>query len=339
MAHIIAFANQKGGVGKTMTVAATASILVQEGYQVLLIDLDAQRNLDMVAGDENAPSIEIKRNDLTSLSILDVLQGNCTIKEAIVPSAIGDLVRASNQLYSWAGNKALLDKEVVSLTSHLEEAKRKISKVGLTTLEKDAMLLDLMSEVEKAVTKNGKFKIENILDDRNFDHRLLEKALEEVKENYDYILIDTNPTLSLLVLNALYAAKGVVIPVFPESSSVEATLELYETMMLIKKMNPSQELNLIGVLMTKYSSRRLKSKRHEILLEHLVEKQMKSYLFKTKIRESERASEYVEARLDIVRYDPTGNSTMDYRDFVQELKLRLSGMEGSESTWQNQEKT
>lgn len=48
---IITFANQKGGVGKTMTVAAVASILVREGNKVLLIDLDAQRNLDMVAGE------------------------------------------------------------------------------------------------------------------------------------------------------------------------------------------------------------------------------------------------------------------------------------------------
>lgn len=329
MAHIIAFANQKGGVGKTMTVAATASILVQEGYKVLLIDLDAQRNLDMVAGDENAPSIEIKRNDMNSFSVLDVLQGNCSLREAIVPSAIGDLVRASNQLYSWAGNKALLDKEVVALTHGLEEAKRRLCQGGNTELQKDTILLDFIATVERIVTKNGKLNIANILDDSNFDHRLLERALEEVKEDYDFILIDTNPTLSLLVLNALYAAQGVVIPVFPESSSVEATLELHETMVLIKKLNPSQELNLIGVLMTKYSSRRLKSKRHEVLLQYLVEEQMKSYLFKAKIRESERASEYVEARMDIVRYDPTGHSAMDYRAFVAELKLRLSGMKGS----------
>lgn len=329
MAHIIAFANQKGGVGKTMTVAATASILVQEGYKVLLIDLDAQRNLDMVAGDENAPSIEIKRNDMNSFSVLDVLQGNCSLREAIVPSAIGDLVRASNQLYSWAGNKALLDKEVVALTHNLEDAKRRLCQGGNTELQKDTILLDFIASVERIVTKNGKLNIANILDDSNFDHRLLERALEEVKEDYDFILIDTNPTLSLLVLNALYAAQGVVIPVFPESSSVEATLELHETMVLIKKLNPSQELNLIGVLMTKYYSRRLKSKRHEVLLQYLVEEQMKSYLFKAKIRESERASEYVEARMDIVRYDPTGHSAMDYRAFVAELKLRLSGMKGS----------
>lgn len=329
MAQIIAFANQKGGVGKTMTVAATASILVQEGYKVLLIDLDAQRNLDMVAGDENLPSIEIKRNDMTSYSILDVLQGTCGLKEAIMPSAIGDLVRASNQLYSWAGNKALLDKEVVSLTQDLQNCKSKLAQAGLSPQEKESIFQNFMGNVEDAVTKNGKLNIENILDDTNFDHRLLEKSLQGVKDDYDYILIDTNPTLSLLVLNALYAADGVVIPVFPESSSVEATLELYETMMLINKMNPSQELNLIGVLLTKYSARRLKSQRHEQLLHTLVEQQMKSYLFKTKIRESERASEYVEARMDIVRYDPTGNVAMDYRAFVKELKLRLAGMKGS----------
>lgn len=54
---------------------------------------------------------------------------------------------------------------------------------------------------------------------------------------------------------------------------------------------------------------------------------MKTRLFETKIRESERASEYVEARLDIVRHDPTGNAAMDCRSFVQEWKACLGGKE------------
>lgn len=51
---------------------------------------------------------------------------------------------------------------------------------------------------------------------------------------------------------------------------------------------------------------------------------MNIYPFITKIRETERASEFVEARLDAVRHDPTGNTSLDYQSFVEELKVRLA---------------
>lgn len=326
--NVIAFANQKGGVGKTMTVASAASILTQEGYKVLLIDLDAQRNLDMVAG-EVGEALEIGRNDFESKSILHVLEGKCSIKDAIVPSAIGDLVRATNQLYGWVGNKCLLEREYTSLVKQLAEAQQNILNFndGLTGFSEEIALARVehhLKEMGKIVTKNGLLDLHSILEDRVYDYLILEKALEEVKGDYDYVLIDTNPTLTLLTLNALYASQFVVIPVFPEASAIEATLELYETVSQIQNLNPNRFLEVLGVLTTKYSPRRLKSKRHEKILTEVVEDMLGSYLFKTKIRESERASEYVEARLDIVRHDPTGNTAMDYRDFVQELKLKIA---------------
>lgn len=326
--NVIAFANQKGGVGKTMTVASTASILTQEGYKVLLIDLDAQRNLDMVAG-EVGQALEIGRNDLESKSILDVLEGNCSLKEAIIPSAIGDLVRATNQLYGWVGNKCLLETEYTTLVKQLAEAQQVLlnlqdSVPGLDHETALARIEKHLKEMGRIVTKDGHLDLHSILEDRVYDYLILEKALEEVRGDYDYVLIDTNPTLTLLTLNALYASQFVVIPVFPEASAIEATLELYETVAQIQNLNPQRFLEVLGVLTTKYSPRRLKSKRHEKILAEVVEDMLNSYLFKTKIRESERASEYVEARLDIVRHDPTGHTALDYRDFVQELKLKIA---------------
>lgn len=334
--NVIAFANQKGGVGKTMTVAAVASILTQEGYKVLLVDLDAQRNLDMVAG-EVGQALEIGRNDLDSKSILDVLEGKCSLKDAIIPSAIGDLVRATNQLYGWVGNKCLLEREYTALVKQLAEAQQIILNLsdGDSDLTDEITLARVdnhLKEMGKIVTKNGSLDLHSILEDRVYDYLILEKALDEVKENYDYVLIDTNPTLTLLTLNALYAAHFVVIPVFPEASAIEATLELYDTVSQIQNLNPNRFLEVLGVLTTKYSPRRLKSKRHEKILAEVVEDMLGSYLFKTKIRESERASEYVEARLDIVRHDPTGHTALDYRDFVQELKLKIASFSEDRKT-------
>lgn len=316
---IITFANQKGGVGKTMTVSAVASILHKQGYKILIIDLDAQRNLDMVAGDKENP-LEIHRNDSNTLSALHVLSGQCTIKEAMIESSIGDLVRASNLLYGWRGNR------VISGTRYnaIEDAYLKLGKTAFNgdselSLEEKQQYWDIIGE---SIFQNGTQSTVN-------DSRILEESLLPIKDEYDYILIDTNPSLTTLTLNALYACNRVVIPTFPESSAIEAVLELYDTIYDIKKVDPFRDLEIAGVLMTKYSQHRKKSVRHESILREVTEEILNTHLFTTKIRDTEKASTYVEACVDVVRHDPNGNTTQDYYKFVEELKLRLSSMGGN----------
>ncbi len=325
---VIAFANQKGGVGKTMTVAAVASILSQEGYRVLLVDLDAQRNLDMVAGHLGMP-LEISRNDHETLSILQVLRKECTVEDAVVPSAIGDLLRASSQLYGWQGNRCLAEPVYMKLLREWTSLEQLLGtlKEGTCDLPMPLALRQCYHKVNHMGTllqPTPQQSIPQVLAEKTEDYRILEEALSPVLHKYDYILIDTNPTLTLLTLNALYACSHLVIPVFPESSAIEATLELHETVETIKKLEPERDLQLAGVLLTKYAPRRLKSRRHIEILSHVVETMLGEYFFQTKIRESERASEYVEARMDIIRHDPTGQTAMDYRDFVKELKQRIA---------------
>lgn len=325
MAHIIAFANQKGGVGKTMTVAATASVLTQEGYQVLLLDMDAQRNLDMVAGDFEMDSLVIPKNNNTIPSMLHVLKEECTLEDAIVHSAIGDLVRASNLLYGWQGNRSLPEGSVKNLATLLTDQKAVLENPELSPEQMVARLRIQSQLMEETLTKNGTQPLETLRENKIPEYRILEHSLAPVKNNYDYILIDTNPSLTLLTLNALYACQHVVIPSFPEASALEAILELFDTVQHIKDLNPYRELEILGVLRTKYAGHRKKSQRHDDILKNVVEAGMNCRLFETKIRESERASEYVEARLDIVRHDPTGKTAMDYRSFVKELKACLGG--------------
>lgn len=77
------------------------------------------------------------------------------------------------------------------------------------------------------------------------EFRILEQCITPVRNNYDYILIDTNPSLTLLTLNSLYACQHVVIPSFPEAST-------------IKNLKPYRELEILGVLRTKYAGNRKK---------------------------------------------------------------------------------
>ncbi len=286
-ADVIVFANQKGGVGKTISISATASILTSLDQKVLMINLDAQRNLDMVAG----KGVAISRNDPEQKNILSVLDGKCDIRDAIIHTDIGDLIRATNQLYGWAGITVITE----------EEFKR---------------LKDKPKEVVSLLEERFKEK-------KKQDSHLLEQKLASVRNDYDFILIDTNPTLTLLSTNSLYAAQFVVIPAFSERSSAEAVIELYESIQSLKYFDPGRKLEIAGLLMTKFDPRSRAGKRHVAKYTSLTGR-MGVYLFDTKIRASAKAAEYVEAGMDIVRYAPDSTTAQDYVAFVQELLERVN---------------
>lgn len=294
-AKIIAFANQKGGVGKTTSISAVASILHQKKKKVLTVSLDAQRNLDMVAGE----GVAILRSNTTEHSILSVLDGRCTIHEAIVKTQIGDMLRATNQLYAWGGAQAITKEKFEEL--------------------KDSPEL-LRNHLENHFS--NEYSSNSV--------KMLTTHLEKVSDRYDYILIDTNPTLTLLTLNSLYAAQYVVIPSFSERSSGEAILELSETINAIKLYNPTVRIDIAGILMTKYDKRRKACVRHDKNFEKLAPR-IGTIVFDTRIRSSAKASEYVEYGMDIVRYDPKGTTATDYKDFVKELIKRIKEIDGGYS--------
>lgn len=335
MAEIIAFANQKGGVGKTMTVSATASILTEKGYRVLMIDQDAQRNLDMVAGTEEE-NLAILRTDTTSLSILDVLQDKCSIEDAVVPTAIGDLVRATNRLYSWSGDGVLgvetkksMNANLGKLWKSLEECRGQMARGGQVTqtdLEDFAKRVNLINcqLIHEDAYLNHFNPNEFVnMEEKVADFKMLDYKLTPVKEKYDFILIDTNPTITLLTMSALFAAEYVVIPVFSEKSSAEAVVELTEAIHGIRSSYPHKKLEVAGVLMTKYSKHLASAKRHDVLLPNLVNGNLKLHLFETRIRQTAKAAEYMESRTDIIRYDPKCNTSQDYYLYVDELLQRI----------------
>lgn len=288
MAKTICVANGKGGVGKTMTVAALASIFKSQGKKVLVLDLDAQRNLDMLAG----KGIAISRRDTTSLNVLSVLNGDCSCREAIVETSLGDLVRSSNQLYSWAGVPILTEQEFVSMRDSPE------------TL---IALLDSRFSVKR----------------NNGDIKVLKRKLSDVVHDYDYILIDTNPTLMTLTLASLYAADYVLIPVFSEKSSAEACVEMVETVRTMSMYNPAMKTKIAGMLMTKYDSRSRACKRHDVKYATLANR-LGIKLFDTRIRASARAAETVEAGMDIMRYAPSSTTAQDYVQFADEFVARIA---------------
>ena len=144
--------------------------------------------------------------------------------------------------------------------------------------------------------------------------RALEKALVEVREKYDYILIDTPPSLGLLTINAFVAADGVIVPVQCEYLSLRGLVQLENTLSMIREnLNPQVEIQ--GILATMFDKRLLHSREAvEILKENFGD-----LVLQTKIRKTVRYAEAPVKGMSVLKYDPSGDAADMYRDLAKEV--------------------
>jgi chromosome partitioning protein len=144
--------------------------------------------------------------------------------------------------------------------------------------------------------------------------RALEKALLPVRGDYDYVLIDTPPSLGLLTINALVAATGVIVPVQCEYLSLRGLVQLESTLTMIRE-NLNPEVEIIGILPTMYDHRTLHSREAvEILEENFGE-----LVFDTRIRKTIRYAEAPVKGSSVLKYDPEGPAAEAYRDLAREV--------------------
>jgi chromosome partitioning protein len=144
--------------------------------------------------------------------------------------------------------------------------------------------------------------------------RALDKALLPIKGEYDFVVVDTPPSLGLLTINALVASNGVIVPVQCEYLSLRGLVQLENTLSMVREnLNPSVEI--IGILPTMYDNRTLHSREAvEILQENFGE-----LLFKTKIRKTIRYAEAPVKGVSILKYDPSGSAAEAYRELAKEV--------------------
>jgi chromosome partitioning protein len=147
--------------------------------------------------------------------------------------------------------------------------------------------------------------------------RALQKALAPIKERYDYILIDTPPSLGLLTINAFVAATGVIVPVQTEYLSLRGLVQLETTLQMVRE-NINPHVEIIGILPTMYDRRLTHSREaDEILRENFGE-----LVFNTRIRKTIRYAEAPVRGASIIAYEPDGEAAELYRDLAKEV---LSG--------------
>jgi chromosome partitioning protein len=144
--------------------------------------------------------------------------------------------------------------------------------------------------------------------------RALQKALLPVRSDYDYILIDTPPSLGLLTINALTAADGVIVPVQCEYLSLRGLIQLENTLSMIRE-NLNPDVRIAGILPTMFDGRTLHSREAvEILQENFGD-----LVFETRIRKTIRYAEAPVKGTSVLKYDSKGNAARAYRDLAGEV--------------------
>ncbi len=253
MGKIIAFANQKGGVGKTTSAVNIAASLGAKGKKVLLIDVDPQGNASSAVG--------IDKKSI-KLSTYDVLIHRCAAEAAIVDTGFKNLA-------------------VIPATISLAGA-----------------------EFELVSTESRENR--------------LRLALEPLKSDYDYIVLDCPPSLGILTINCLVASDGVVIPMQCEYFALEGLSQLLITIRHIKRLY-NAPLEITGILITMYAPRLNLSVQVMEELKHFYADK----LFKTMISRNVRLGEAPSYGTPICYFDRYSKGALAYAELANELMQRI----------------
>lgn len=253
MAKVIAFSNQKGGVGKTTTCINLAAYLALKNKKTLVIDMDPQGNASSGLG-------YFDRNGKNTL--YQVLCDEGDVRECVKDTEIDKL-------------------KLLPSSSDLAGA-----------------------EIELAQVVIGR-------------ERVLEEKLAVINSDYDYIFIDCPPSLGLLTVNALTAAKGVIIPIQCEFFALEGLSQMMNTIKLVKKfLNP--EIEVSGVVLTMYDGRsKLSSEVNEEIVKFFGEK-----VFDEKIPRNIRLAEAPSYGKPVAIYDKRCKGAQAYEKLAQEFLKR-----------------
>lgn len=140
---------------------------------------------------------------------------------------------------------------------------------------------------------------------------ILRNALNQVKEDYDYVLIDCPPSLGLLTINAMAACNGVIAPVSPDFLSLRGLVQLTNTINRVKVLNP--RMGLVGVLVAMLDQRTL----HDRDAVEIIQSQYKT--FDTAIKRAVAIKDSATAGQSIIQYDPSHDVSEAYRKLAEEV--------------------
>ena len=157
----------------------------------------------------------------------------------------------------------------------------------------------------------------NLYEDGGSEH-IIKDALEPIKDNYDYIIVDCPPSLSMLTVNSMVASDGVVIPMQCEFYALEGLSQLTVTINKIKQ-NFNPKLHITGLLITMYNGRLLLS----MQVVNELKKHYSDRIFETKITRGVKVSEAPGFGLPVYYHDKKSKGATEYLAVAKELATRI----------------
>lgn len=148
---------------------------------------------------------------------------------------------------------------------------------------------------------------------------ILKGMLSDVRELYDFVIMDCPPSLGLLTINALTAADDVIIPVQSEFLAIRGLSSLLEIIKQVKS-NLNSDLSILGVFVTQYDGRKVLNRDISGALKEMFNEE----LFATAIRDNVALAEQHTARTDIFNYAPSSNGAADYEGLTKEILDRYN---------------
>ena len=256
MTKVIAFANNKGGSGKSTTCANVAYAMTMDGYKVLMIDGDMQLNLSLSYFDED--------------KVLDFAKGEKNLYKAII-------------------KQERLDDYIV------HTGYERLDLIHSSTL---------MSSIEYELFTKWQ---------REF---ILKKCLSGIKESgeYDYILIDSPPTLGGWVMNILCAADYLIVPVEASPWGLFGLANMVDFYNEVREINPA--LNLAGIVVTKVDERKNYFKQTKETLSELED----IYVFTSYIRVDSSIEWSQDNSKPVIVYKKSSRSASEYIELAKEVE-------------------
>lgn len=272
--HIVAVSNNKGGAGKTSTVLNLASAISRrpEGYRVLVIDCDPQRNMSYFLGWDDQRELD----------------GSPTLYSALCNERQGlPVYRAANGLYYTPAS------------------------VNLNGID---AILSMRPNPSSALSEILQRPIDNRTDDPAAMSPYANGQLDQI---FDFVFIDTQPAMSRMTYNALYASDGYIIPTELEEASVKGMANI--AVAAGKVGADTGRLSIQGILITKLDSKLRSAKLYEPQI-----RQSFRETFQTAIRRSKDIVESQALREDVFTSYPTGRAAVDYTALADEYLSKFS---------------